>query len=261
MRRYLGRQVMLLLPFLAFLLFWEIAARCVERGQYFYGSPSIVAHHLWNRALSGSLFVDIYTTGLEAILGFLIGTVLGTTLGITLGYWPKVARVAQPYVIGLGVIPIFAIAPILIIWFGIGLTSKIAMASLSTIFVATFQAYEGVRNVDGDYVFLMRTMGSTRWQLFRHVVLPSAAVWVLAGARLNVGFAILGAFLGEVIASDHGLGQMIINATGLFNIPVAMAGVVGLCMLALVLVLCCTLIERALLPWRKDVVITGEESR
>lgn len=254
MRRKVIDIIARLAPLFVFLVFWQVAAHHIERGEYFFGSPASVARYAIEKTLNGSLLVDLGVTALETILGFVLGTVLGTVFGIALGYWPSVARIARPYVIMLGVIPIFAVAPILIIWFGIGLLSKVVMATLSTVFIATFQAYEGVCNVEPDHVFLLQTMRATRWQIFRRVVFPSAAAWVMAGIRLNVGFAILGAFIGEFIASSHGLGQLIITATGLFNIPLALTGVLGICFLALVLVGCCAVVERLLAPWRRAVV-------
>lgn len=260
MRRWTSKAVSLiadlaarLAPLCVIAAAWEITARCVERGIFFFGSPLTVAQQLARGLRSGTLLQDLAYTTMEALAGFLIGTILGTVLGIALGYWPRAATIARPYVIALGVIPIFAIAPILVIWFGIGFVSKVAMAALSTIFVAALQAYEGVCNVDPDQALLLRSIRASRRQLFRHLVLPSAATWVVAGMRLNVGFAILGAFVGEFIASEAGLGHMIVVSTGLFNIPAALAGVFALCTLALALVSIAGLVERSLLPWRRGV--------
>lgn len=250
MRNRLLDLVFLFAPLVGFLVFWELASRWVERGVYFYGSPLSVGRHLVRKTLDGSLPIDMGVTALESIIGFITGTLAGTALGVALGYWPAGARVAKPYVLALGVIPIFTVAPILIIWFGIGLVSKVVMSLLSTVFVATFQAYEGVRGVDADYVFLLDTLGASRLQMFRQVVLPSALTWVVAGMRLNIGFAILGAFIGEYIASDVGLGHLIVNAAGLFNVPLALAGVLAICVLAMTLVGLVGLLERVLMPWR-----------
>lgn len=156
---------------------------------------------------------------------------------IGLGLWySKLAFVmARPYVIGLGSAPIFAFAPLLIIWFGTGMFSKVMVAALSTVFVALMQSYTGASEVSNDYLRLMRTFGATQGQTFRKVVAPSSIVWVLSAFRLNVGFAILGAFIGEFISSSSGLGHLILVASGLFDISLMLCGVVLLSGLAFVL--------------------------
>lgn len=223
------------LPLLALLLFWEIATRGNPARAFFFGSPSKIAAYLVDKTVDGSLSRDVGVTFIEATLGFILGNILGTAVGLGLWYSKLALAIAKPYVIVLGSAPIFAFAPLIIIWFGTGLFSKVMVATLSTVFVALMQSYTGASEVSNDYLRLMKTFGATQGQTFRKVVAPSSIVWVISAFRLNVGFAILGAFIGEFISSSAGLGHLILVASGLFDISLVLCGVILLSGLAFVL--------------------------
>ncbi len=236
-------------PLFVFLIFWELSATSIERGVFFFGSPSTVGKFLWIKTMDGSLPYDMGITLYETVLGFIIGNIVGSVIGMGLWYFPRLSQVSKPYITAFGSIPIFAVSPIIIIWFGIGLKSKVILAGLSTVVVSIVQAYEGATQTDQKLIDLLLSMGASKFITFKKVVVPSTLAWLLAGYKMNVGFALLGAFIGEFISSEAGLGHMIIQAMGLFNIPLVLAGVVGICILSLVLIKCVGLLQSRLMPW------------
>ncbi len=223
------------LPIAILLVLWHFATRESPAVSFFFGSPSRIGHYFIEKMLDGSLPRDIAITFIEASLGFILGNLVGTSIGLALWYSKLAFTIARPYVIALGAAPIFAFAPLLIIWFGTGMFSKVMIAALSTVFVALMQSYTGASEVDSDYIRLMKTFGATQGQTFRKVVAPSSIVWVISAFRLNVGFAILGAFIGEFVSSNAGLGHLILVASGLFDISLVLCGVLLLSGLAFVL--------------------------
>jgi NitT/TauT family transport system permease protein len=218
-------RVARLVPLLLFLAVWEFATWLDPSAVFFFGRPTRIAQVLITDAMNGSVFVNLGVTLGEAAAGFVLGSALGTMFGLLLWQLPRVFFIAEPYVIALGAAPAFALAPVLIIWFGTGIVAKIAIATISTVFVAVYQAYWGASSASHGYLTLMRTFRATRGQVFRKVIAPSAIVWVMRAFRMNVSFALLGAFIGEFISSNQGLGHMILVASGLFNMSRVLAGV------------------------------------
>ncbi len=157
----------------------------------------------------------------------------------------------EPFVIAIGSIPIIALAPIIIIWFGTGLPSKIAMSTLSVVVVALVTSYKGALGVDPDQINLLRTLGARKPQIFAKLVVPSSLTDIFAGLRLTVGFALIGAIVGEFMSSSVGLGHAIFQAGSLYAIPKVFASLVGTIALALALTFLVGKVERALTPWRR----------
>ncbi len=219
--------------------------------RFFFGFPGEVVADGFHRLADGSLFLDLLATASEVILGFICGNLIGTFIGVSLWYSKTTMSIARPYITLLGAMPVFALAPLLIIWFGTGLFSKIVIATLSTVFVALTQAYTGASGVSTEHLRLMQTFGATRHQTFRKVVAPASIVWVLSAFRLNVGFAILGAFVGEFISSNMGIGHLILVAMGLFDTSLLLLGVFLLSAMAFVLD---WLVQKLELPLRRAVV-------
>jgi NitT/TauT family transport system permease protein len=216
-----------------------------------FGSPSAMAGFLNQMVGDGSLWSDTYVTGLETLLGFLVGNFIGTVIGLSLWYSRFVSQVVQPFVIALGSIPIIALAPIIIIWFGTGLISKVAMSTLSVVIVALVTSYKGAAGVDPDQVNLMRTLGASKFQIFRKLVVPASLVDIFAGLKLTVGFALIGAIVGEFMSSSEGLGHAIFKAGSLYIIPKVFAALVATIALALLLTFVVGRAERLLMPWRR----------
>jgi NitT/TauT family transport system permease protein len=217
------------------LLLWEAVGRTSPRMAFALGTPSAVALELGKLIRNEGFQIHLLVTASEAVCGLLIGTLAGTTLGLCLWYSDTVARVVRPFVIGLGTLPVFAFAPLMIIWFGIGFVMKVAMATFATVFFAFSQSYRAAQSVSAEYVEFLRGMGASRRQVLLKAVIPGSIDWVLASMRMNIGFSLLGAFIGEFIASNQGLGFLILRAANLYNIPRAFAAAFGIIALALAL--------------------------
>ena len=232
---------------------WQWGTREASVNAFLFGSPSAIASDLVTMVSDGSLWTDARVTGLETLGGFVLGNLLGTALGLSLWFSRFLSRVVQPFVLALGSVPIVALAPIAIIWFGTGFASKLAMATLSVVVVALVIAYKGALGVDPDQVNLMRSLGASRRQIFRLLVLPASLTDIFAGLKLTVGFALVGAIVGEFMSSSQGLGHAIFKAGSLYAIAKVFAALTVTVALALSFSAVVSRIERALLPWRHDL--------
>lgn len=244
-----SEKILVIVPALLILVLWELMSVTVERGEFFFGSPSSVFAILYKRILDGSLLYHTWITLYEALIGFIIGNFAGTTIGLFLWYFPMLSRMSRPYIIIIGSIPIFAVSPIVIIWFGIGILSKIILAALSTIIVSVVQAYEGANQADKKLIEQLYSMGASKFTTFKKIIIPSTLAWLFAGYKMNVAFALLGAFIGEFIAAEAGLGYLIIQAMGLYNIPLVLAGVFGIVAISLILTFSIGLIQKKAFAW------------
>lgn len=229
------RFLLTLLPLAAFLLFWQWSVSDDTQRQFLFASPVAV----WNIAVEElpklSLWQDAGVTLLETILGLAAGTLIGTSLGLLLWMRQSLAWLVRPYLIVLGALPIFALAPMLIIWFGTGLLSKIVMAGFAVLFVALLQTYEGADATDKRFNAMPRALGASGWRYIRLVILPGAWQWVLTGFKLNVGLALVGAFIGEFVSAERGLGHYIIKAGSLYDTPRVILGLILMSAMALAL--------------------------
>jgi len=235
----------------ALLVAWEEATGNAALSAFLFGSPSAIWEHLVGMAKDGTLLRYSWVTGLETVLGFLFGNVIGTVLGLALWYSRFVSRVMQPFIVAVGSIPIVALAPVVIIWFGTGIISKIAMSTLSVVVVALVIAYKGALSVDDDQINLMRTLGATKRQIFQKLVVPASLGDIFAGLKLTVGFALIGAIVGEFMSSSEGLGHAIFKAGSLYIISKVFAALVATIVLALALSYVVGKLERFLMAWRK----------
>ena len=196
--------------------------------------------------LSGEIVVDAGVTVFEALCGFALGTVLGTAAGLSLWYWPRAANIGNPYIVAVSAIPPFALAPLVIVWFGIGIFAKVMVAALATIFVAVVQTYHGARTADDRHLRLIRILGGTRRHEFTKVVVPAALQSVVSSMRLNTGFALTGAFVGEYISAERGLGYFIVRSASLYDMSRVLAGCLILMLSALALNALVTQVESRL---------------
>ena len=239
---------------LAFLIgAWEWGTRTGAVNAFLFGAPGVILDNLVRMVQDGSIWRDTRITALETLAGFALGNLLGTALGLSLWFSRFASRVVQPFILALGSIPIVALAPVVIIWFGTGFVSKLAMATLSVVVVALVVSYKGALGVDPDQINLMRALGSSRWQIFRYLVLPASLTDIFAGLKLTIGFALVGAIVGEFMSSNEGLGHAIFKAGSLYAISRVFADLVVTVTLALLLSSAVSRVERWLLPWRHDL--------
>jgi NitT/TauT family transport system permease protein len=223
---------------------WEYTGMHSDRVRFLMGTPSEVVVELWNSAISGEFLGDFTVTGGEALAGLILGTVVGSAAGLLLWLSSTAAAITRPFVFALSNFPVFVVAPLMIVWFGVGLGMKIAFATMATVFVAFNQAFNGAHSVSKDHLDVMRGFGASRWQQFRKVVVPGSLDGVLAGLRVNTGLSLLGAFIGEFVAGDRGLGRAITTAAGLYRVPKAFAGTLGIILLAFILNWLAGLVEK-----------------
>lgn len=251
------RLIQILIPFIL-LVIWELAGSIIESFSFKYSSPSLIINGFYNLLTASRLIerYDIYysfgLTFSETLIGFLIGNIFGSAIGMLLWFSEKVAEITKPYLIVIGAIPIFALAPVMILWFGTGFWAKVMMAAFSTVLVAITQAYEGANNVEHEYLVLFKSFNATRSQILIKLILPSSLIWVLTSYRLNIGFALIGAFIGEWISSEYGIGHLILAASGLYNVSFIFVGLICLIIMALIMNAGLGLVEKYFLSWKQS---------
>lgn len=238
------------IPLIGFLAFWQVYGGATKQRTFYFATPKLVVETFIHDLSDGSLLRNAAVTGGEALAGFLLGNLVGAVLGLSLWYSEAIARISKPYLAALGSVPVFAIAPMTIIWFGIGISAKIILAFLATVFVAASQAYKGAEQVDVLHLQRLRVFGANRWQTFRLLLFPSSVVWVISSLRLTIGLALLGAFIGEFIAAERGLGHMIVRAGGLYDTPRVLVGVISIVVMSLGVESVVDSVERKTLKWR-----------
>ena len=214
---------------------WEAGARAGVVNGFFWSQPSAIWHTLTIFFTEGDAWTDISFTFRSTIFGFLIGTTAGSLLGLSFWWSRNYAAVVQPYIICFESIPKLALAPLIILVFGLGLTSKVAIATALTIVVSTLTTFAGVKALDPDGEKLFYSLGATRWQVFRKLVVPFCLPWVISVLRVNIGLALTGAIVGEFIASQHGLGRQILYAGQTYDIALVWVAVLVLSTLSVIM--------------------------
>ena len=226
---------------------WETAATRGWIDAFFWSQPSAIFHSLTIFFTNGDAWTDIAFTFRSTIFGFLLGTTAGSVLGLSFWWSRNYAAIVQPYIICFESIPKLALAPLVILVFGLGLASKIAIASALTLVVSTLTAYAGVKALDQDGEKLFYSLGASRLQVFCKLVVPSCLPWIISVLRVNIGLALTGAIVGEFIASQHGLGRAILYAGQTYDIALVWVAVLVLSTLAVIMYATVSWLERMLL--------------
>jgi NitT/TauT family transport system permease protein len=214
---------------------WELAVRSGFAPVYLYGQPSGVFTKAFQLLTEGDLLTHLGITAFEAITGFILGTALGSSAGLALWLSDTVARTLRPIIVAINGVPKIALAPLIIVWFGVGLGAKVAIATSLTFIVALITVYQGTQEIDNDLVRMMRSLGAKRSMIWRKVIVPGSVPWIMSTLRLNIGFAMIGAVVGEYISAKQGIGFFIYNAGALYDLNAVYAGIFGLMALALLL--------------------------
>lgn len=232
------------------LLSWHFASRSINVA-FFIGEPLIVASRLINWLfINGDIYSHLGITLLETGLAFVIGTVGGTACGLSLGLSPRASAIFDPFIKALNSMPRVILAPIFAVWFGLGIWSKVALAVTLVFFVVFFNVYQGVKEVSPVILSNAKMLGANRAQLLRTVYLPSATSWVFSSLHTSIGLAFVGAVVGEYLGSARGVGYLILQAEGTFDINTVFAGIVLLTTCALLLDALVGMIENKLMVWR-----------
>lgn len=197
-------------------------------------SPTLVADQFWTWLQDGYLLSNLAVTLKEALIGFALGTLCGVLVGILLGSSEIIARILGPYVSGLYAVPKIVLAPLLVIWFGIGVELKVWLAFLFVVFLVIYTTWSGLLNVSSDLTNSIKLMGASRWQVVRLMVLPAVFSWVLTGMRVSFPIALIGALLGELTASNEGVGYVVRTAGDAYDTTGVLVGVLTLTAAAII---------------------------
>ncbi|MEV5721711.1 ABC transporter permease [Amycolatopsis mediterranei] len=248
---------------IVFLGGWQLTTAVGILDPFFFGQPSAIADQLaqWVQygTDAGSLWEQIGITLEEAFLGFGIGLVLGVTCGVAFGRVRLLSEIFGPYIKIMNSIPRIVLGSIFLVWLGLGIPSKVALAVVLVFFAVFFNAYQGTREVDRNYMANARILGASRGQVTRQVVLPSAFTWIIASMHVSFGFALIGAIVGEFLGAQRGLGLLIQQAQGSFNPNGVFAAMVIIAAVALITEGFIGLLEKKLLAWRPPTVSAGAE--
>jgi NitT/TauT family transport system permease protein len=222
-----------------------------RQAAFFFGEPFKILGRIgkWF-VVDADIYPHLWVTLLETALAFGLGTALGLAFGLWLALSPLAARIADPYIKALNSMPRVILAPIFSVWFGLGLASKVALGITLVFFIVFFNVYQGVKEVSPVVLANARMLGANARQLLRHVYLPSATAWVFSSLHTSVGLAFVGAVVGEYLGSSRGVGYLILQAEGAFDINTVMAGILVLTAFALLLDASVTRLERRLLKWQ-----------
>ncbi len=230
---------------------WELGADTGVIDVFFWSKPSLIFGTLVTFFTAGSAFTDIAFTTRSTLIGFALGTTVGSAIGLSFWWSRNYAAVAQPFLICFESLPKLALAPLIILVFGMDLASKVAIATALTLVVSSLTAYAGVRAVDADGEKLFYSLGASRWQVFRKFVVPSCLPWIISVLRINIGLALTGAIVGEFIASQAGLGRTILYAGQTYEISLVWVAILVLSVLSMIMYAAVSWLERTL---RKGVV-------
>ncbi|MEH1940767.1 MAG: ABC transporter permease [Nostoc sp.] len=254
--QHLRQLTIQLTPLAVILLVWEVGTGAFNIPQFIepalVGKPSVIVQEIGQLLSSGSIFQHIFVTFQEAMTGLALAMTSGISLGIILAYSPSGAKITLPYVQIFNSLPRIALAPFFIVWFGIGLLSKVLLAALAAFFPIFFTTYQGLQSIERELVSAFQVMGANRWQMLYMVILPSVLSWVIAGIRTSLGMALVGALVAEYIGSTRGLGYLLMSAQGTLNVDRAWAILVILASISVFLDWGVRILEAYILRWRPN---------
>jgi len=243
------RALLLAAPGVALLCFWQFASGRLIRETY-VSKPTEIAWRLFDLFYTGEIWSSLRVTGEELVLSYAIGVMLGLLLGYALGRSPRLASIFEPYVMAFYGIPKIALAPLFVIWFGIGIWSKVMLAGAMVFFLVFYNVFAGVRSVDRDVVNLALVLGANERQLGRQIYLPAAAPFLLLGMRMAIPYAVIGVIVGEFTSSTAGLGLFINYASSTYDPAGVFAGIFILLAFVMGMNALANRLERKLLKWQ-----------
>ncbi len=234
------------------LALWELLSRVVVANPLFLAAPSQIVGALVSLAATGELWRHIGISGLEFVIGYAIASVLGIALGLAMARSQLAKQITQPWISGLYATPTIALAPLFILWFGIGILSKVMVVILLVLFPVTINTEAGLRQTSQRLIEMLRSFGATPRQIFLKVSLPSATPFILAGLKLGIGRGLIAVVVAELFGSRAGLGRLISQSADAFNMPELFVGVVVLAAAGIAMTAGFGWLERKLVPWTQD---------
>lgn len=241
-----------LLSIIGGLLLWEGISRFGVDNALFLAAPSQIAYAIWKLAVTGDLWRHIYISGVEFIIGYLIAAILGIGIGLLMAESAPAKRVLQPWISGIYATPTIALAPLFLLWLGIGIWSKVLVVITLVIFTIIINTEAGLRTTSTRLIEMLKSFGASRNQIFWKISLPSAMPFVLAGLKLGIGRGLIGVVVAELFGSRAGLGQLISQSADAFNMPNLFAAVVILATAGIAMTAGFTWLEKRLVPWTQD---------
>ncbi len=256
---FAGRPQVILIPFVlvAFLGLWEWAARRFDIPPFIAPAPSAVFAALVGGLRSRLFLEHFWVTLYETLAGFLIAAVGGVVVGAVIAQFRLVEQTFYPYLVALQTLPKIAIAPLIIVWFGFGISSKVVIASMVGFFPVLVNVIVGLKTVDQSKLDLMRSLNATRWQTFRLVKLPNALPFVFAGLDIAIVFSVLGAIVGEFVGAQRGLGNLILQFNFQLDIAAVFAVLILLSIMGVALHLIMQLIQKRVIFWAEPEQVIG----
>lgn len=234
------------------LVLWEVVSRFVIANALFLAAPSEIAVATFHLARNGQLWRDVGVSSAEFAVGYVIACILGIALGLAMASSATFKQAVQPWVSGLYATPTIALAPLFILWFGIGIWSKVIVVITLVLFPVTINTEAGLRTTSERLIEMLRSFGATNRQIFFKVSLPSAVPFILAGLKLGIGRGLIGVVVAELFGSRAGLGNLISQSADAFNMPELFAGVVILAFAGIVMTAGFGKLEQRLVPWTRD---------
>lgn len=234
------------------LLAWELAGRFYVKNPLFLATPTQALVSIGKMIASGELAYHAWVSAQEFLIGFIAACIAGILVGLLIATFEKAADTLNPWVAGIYATPVVAVAPLFILWFGIGIWSKVAVVISLVIFPVIINTEVGIRSTDRQLIEAVRAFGATPMQIFRKVSLPAATPFILAGIRLGVGRGLIGVVVGELFGARAGLGFLIIQSAEVFNMPDLFAGIIVLAAAGIVLTAAFRALERVLVPWHNQ---------
>ncbi len=234
-----------------FVAIWEISARLNLIDSFLFSMPSKILSTIKDLAVSGDLWLHVFTTLYETMLGFLIATFGGTIIALILWWSEFLRKVSEPFIVVLNSLPKIALGPIIIVWFGAGTKSIVFMAILITIIVTVITMQNGFLATDKGKILLLNSLGATKLQILFKLIIPSSLPTFTSCLKINVGMAWIGSIMGEYLVSKQGIGYLIVYGGQVFRLDLVMASTVILCLLAAIMYGVVALIEKILLKWQR----------
>lgn len=246
-----------------FLLVWQFGAGEPGRGfvlidEFYVSKPSDIFRAIWAWQSEGILITNILDTLYVTVVGFLLGAAVGLPVGLLLGVSRFISDVAQPFVSALNSIPRLALVPLFLLWFGLGMTSKLVFVASIVSFLIFYNTYYGVRDVDRQLINVAKIMHASWWQLHAKITIPSATTWIIAGLRISVSYALIAAVTSEIISSNSGMGFLITSSAAQFYTAGVFGGIIVLMVISMLLVFLVTLLEQRLLRWKPDTLASQQ---
>lgn len=238
-----------ILVFVIFIAIWELAARCNLIDTFLTSSPGAIFELIVKFVKDGSLFKHLYVSTTETIAGFLAGTAVGLLVAVLLWWFERLARITDPYIVILNSLPKTALAPIIILWAGMGFSGIVVTAASISVVVTTMTLYTGFTSVENDKIVLLKTFGASKYQILRKVIIPANIPGIMSVIKVNIGLSWIGVIVGEFLVSKAGIGYLILYGSQTFKLDLVMMGVFVLGLIAAIMYFFAAWLEKKVIKY------------